>query len=176
MMEAAQILERAHMMGISLAAEAGCIAARPKGRTSLELAAAIRAHKRELLALLQVRQEQVAADRFAHANAGNFSEQDRAHGLALLNRLKTITVPAGRIPAARQIAERCAAQVLRWKDGEPVFEREDLASILSVLRKIEGELIALGGAPDADLAEAMSMVRRTFPGTRLVKVGKRRAK
>jgi hypothetical protein len=52
MMETSEILECAHAMGISLTIERGYIAARPKGRTSPELVAAIRAHKGELLALL----------------------------------------------------------------------------------------------------------------------------
>jgi len=41
-----------------------------------------------------------------------------------------------------------------------------------VLRGIEGELTALGGAPDP-LLEAVSLVERTFPDARLFEVRKR---
>ena len=57
-MHAAEIHRRVRAMGISLAAEGGYIAARPKGRTSPELAAAIRANKAELLILLRMEQNQ----------------------------------------------------------------------------------------------------------------------
>ena len=97
-------------------------------------------------------------------------EQERAtidEALALLNRLKTFTLPAGRMPAAHMIAERCAARLVHWENGQSVFEVGDPAGILAVLRDIEGELIALGGAPEP-LVEAVAMVQRTFPGARLL--------
>jgi hypothetical protein len=93
--------------------------------------------------------------------------------LELLGRLKIYTLPAGRIPAARVIAERCAARLLRRECGEPEFESEDPTCILAVLRDIEAELIALGGAPDL-LTESVEMVKRTFTGSRLVDVRKTR--
>jgi len=61
------------------------------------------------------------------------------------------------MPAARMIAEPCAARVLGWDEGEAMFEVDDPASILGVLRDIEGELIALSGAPDP-LLETVALV------------------
>jgi|HubBroStandDraft_6_1064221.scaffolds.fasta_scaffold1182290_2 hypothetical protein len=37
--------------------------------------------------------------------------------LAVLSRPKTYTLPAGRMPAAREIAERCTAQLVLWEDA-----------------------------------------------------------
>jgi hypothetical protein len=90
--------------------------------------------------------------------------------LALLQRLKCYTVPAGRMPAAREIAERCASWLVRRDDGEPVSEADDAASILAVLRDIERELIAIGSSPDPELAEAVEIVQGTFLDARLVKI------
>jgi hypothetical protein len=89
--------------------------------------------------------------------------------LKVLARLKSYTLPAGRMPAAGGIAERCAAGLLHWEDGEPVWEADGPASILAVLDEIEGELIVLGGAPDP-VIEAVAMVQRAFLGARLVEV------
>jgi len=94
--------------------------------------------------------------------------------LQVLTRLKSYTLPAGRIPTARMIAERCAARLVHRRDGEAVFEVDDPSSILAVLLEIEGELIALGGAPDPDLAETVALVEGIFPGSRLVGVRKPR--
>ena len=95
----------------------------------------------------------------------DYTEQNRAtadRALALLQRLKSFTVPAGREPAAREIVERCAARV-RWEDAQA----ED---ILAALQTIEGDLIALGAESDPEVAEALAMVQRTFPGARLDEV------
>jgi hypothetical protein len=90
--------------------------------------------------------------------------------LAVLARLKTLALPAGRMPAAREIAQRCTERLLRRDNGEPVAEADDTAAILSALREIERELIALGATSDPELAEAVDRVTRAFPGSRLVEV------
>jgi hypothetical protein len=90
--------------------------------------------------------------------------------LSLLRRLKCYTPPAGRVPAAREIAERCAARFVLWENGERVSEADEVASILAVLRDIERELAAIGGSLDPELADAVEMVERIFPGARLIKI------
>ncbi len=69
----------------------------------------------------------------------DYTEQNRAtadRALALLQRLKSFTVPAGLNSRLAEIVERCAARV-RWEDAQA----ED---ILAALQTIEGDLIALG--------------------------------
>lgn len=140
---------------------------RPHGGVSLvparlidpDLLDRIRAHKAELLVTLRVEHYRTTADK----------------ALALLNRLKTYTLPAGRMPAARLLAERLGAAMVRWEDGGPVSDvPDDPAVILRALQGFEGELIALGGAPDPELTKAVAMVERSFPGARLVEVRKLR--
>jgi hypothetical protein len=126
----------------------------PKERLTVELIERIREHKPLLLACLRAKQQCAVTD----------------DALALLRRLKCYTVPAGRMPVAREIAERCAARLVLWEDGEPIGETDDPTSILEVLRDIERELIEIGGSPDPELAEAVEIVQRTFPGARLVKI------
>lgn len=92
--------------------------------------------------------------------------------LVLLQRLKTFTLPGGRMPAAREIARRCAFRLQPRENGKPTGEANDPVRILAVLREIERELIALGAAPDPELAAAFEMVQRALPGTRLVEVRK----
>jgi hypothetical protein len=118
----------------------------PKERLTTDLIERIRRHKAALLIYL-------LADEV----------------LSILRRLKSYTLPAGRIPAAREIADRCAARLVQWEDGEPIRAADDPASILAVLRDIERELIEIGGSPDPELAEVVEMVESTFPGARLVK-------
>ena len=149
-MSAIAILEEFERRGVQLGVEAGRIIARPLSVIPPDLRKAAAEHKPELV-------EAIVAD----------------EALALLNRLKCFTLPARRIPAARVIAERCAARLPRWEDGKPVFELNDPVRILEVLREIEGGLIALGGTPDP-LIEGVEMVKRTFPGSRLVDVRKPR--
>ncbi len=160
-MEAAEILEHARAKGVSLWAEGGYITARPKGRTSPELAAAIRAHKGELLAHLRAEQEEGEIDRLARADA----EQEDAtadEALTLLNRLRCYTLPADRMPVVRELAERLT----------PFARASAPAAMLAVLIAFEDEFIALGGAPDPELADTAAMIERTFPGARLVEVRK----
>jgi hypothetical protein len=57
---------------------------------------------------------------------------------------------------------------------QAIFEVDDPASILWVLRDIERELIAFRGASDPELVEAVAMVQRSFAGARLVDVRKPR--
>jgi len=76
--------------------------------------------------------------------------------LALLNQLKCYTLPAVRMSAAHELAERMRGLA-------------DTAAILHALRDFERELIALGGEYDRELAGAMAMVERVFTGARLVK-------
>ncbi len=107
----------------------------------------IRRHKAELIALLS-----------AHA----FRPIDDA--LALLRRLRTFTLPAGRIPAAVAIVERL----------RPLLDAATLdpAAALTTLQSTEKELIALGAAPDLAVAEAVGLVTAAFPDARLVYVRK----
>jgi hypothetical protein len=132
----------------------GNLFATPKERLTTELMERIRQHKPGLLVCLRIKQQSALAD----------------EGLALLWRLKCFTLPAGRMPAAREIAERCVARLVLWEDGEPISVADDAASILAVLRDIERELIAIGGCPNPELAETAEMVERTFPGARLLKI------
>jgi len=67
-MEAAEIVEHARRMNITLTAEAGWITARPKGATPPDLAEDIRRYKAELLAHLRGDQEDREIDRLAAAD------------------------------------------------------------------------------------------------------------
>ena len=76
-MESVEILVCAKRLGITLAAEAGCVVARPKGATPPNLAQAIRDNKPQLLALLARRhpepydlreREEDQIERFARAD------------------------------------------------------------------------------------------------------------
>ena len=69
------------------------------------------------------------------------------------------------MPTARMIAQRCAARLVLWHDDDP-------ASILTVLQEIEFELIALGGTPDPELAEAGGLVSAAFPGAPPARIGR----
>ncbi len=118
----------------------------------------IRARKAELLAHLRAEQEEAEIDRRAQADAEHeHATADKA--LALLNRLKCFTLPAGRMPAARELA--------LWL--EPL-KNADPRTILTALQGFERELIGLGVAVDPELLEAVAIIERTFPGARLVEV------
>ena len=92
-------------------------------------------------------------------------EQARAHkpallavvtadeALALLQRLKTFTVPARRMAVVNQLVAALA----------PFARASDSAALLGALRDFERELITLGGAPDPELAQAVGLVTATFP-------------
>jgi hypothetical protein len=135
----------------------------PKNRLTRELVERVRAHKPAILAHLRAMQDQAENDRRADADA----KQDRRaadEALALLNRLKCYSLPAGRMPAARVVAER-----LRPLLTTPAL---DSRQALGALQAVEAELTALGAAPDRELAEAVAMVERTFPGALLAEVRK----
>jgi len=82
--------------------------------------------------------------------------------LRLLERLKCFTLPRGRMEAARQIVCRLEP-LLHVREIDPV-------QALAVLRQIERDLIALGGAPDPELGEVVETVRRAFPSAGLVEI------
>jgi len=75
---------------------------------------------------------------------------------ARLARLRSYTLPIGRMPTVRKLAERMHGLT------EP-------AEILGALQNFEGEMIELGGRCDPQLEEAVAMVERTFRGARLMK-------
>jgi hypothetical protein len=55
-----------------------------------------------------------------------------AEALAVLRRLKTFTVPTGRMPAAREIAQRLASTLKRFRsDGEPVEDSDDVLGAMA---------------------------------------------
>jgi hypothetical protein len=147
------LLAEAARRGIELYPDGHTIRYRSPKTALADLKPMLAAHKGELLTLL-------------------CAEQDRAEAPALLKRLKTFTLPAGRMPAARMIAERCSARLVQSHDGEPVDEADAPASFLAVLQDIERELIASGGGPDPELAGASGAVEAAFPGARLVAVRK----
>jgi TubC N-terminal docking domain len=132
----------------------GNLYAAPRERLTVELIERIRQHKPALLAHFHAKQQCALAD----------------EALALLRRLKCFALPAGRMPAASEIAERCTARLALWDHGEPVSEADDAVSILAILRDIERELTAIGGYVDPELVETVEMVEHTFPGARLVKI------
>jgi hypothetical protein len=99
-----------------------------------------------------------------------------SEALAALKRLKTFTLPAGRMGAAREIAQRLASTLGRFNErGEPVEDSDDPTAILEVLRAIERDLVALGGTPDdPELAAIVARVEGIFPDAQLVEVKGRR--
>jgi hypothetical protein len=101
----------------------------------------------------------------AHLSA----EEARAEALAVLQRLKAFTLPTGRMAAARLVAQRLASTPGDCKPGE---NSDDPTAILDLVRAIEGELIALGGTYDLDLAGSISRVESVFPGAQLLEVKK----
>lgn len=140
------LIHNLESLGASLAVEGDqLVIEAPQGVLGREEVERLRAHKPELLAFIR-------------------AEQACAKALKTLNRLMTLTLPTGRMPAAREIAERCADWLVRWEDGEPVDEADDPASILTVFRDIERELTALGAQPDPELAETVALVEQAFPG------------
>jgi hypothetical protein len=59
-----------------------------------------------------------------------------------------------------------------WLDRD----RTEPAAILEALEIFERELIKLGGAPEPELAEAVSTIERRFPGARLIYVRRKPTK
>jgi hypothetical protein len=80
--------------------------------------------------------------------------------LTIIQHLRGYVLPAGRMPAARAIAARL----------RPLLASADLdlADTVTRLIEVEDELTRLGGRFDPDLAEAIEVVTRTFPGSKLV--------
>lgn len=149
-MNGSAILEELYRRGVRLRVDADRIIAKPLSAVPPDLRNAAATHKAELIGTIQA---------------------DAA--FALLNRLKTYTVPAGRMPAARLLAERLGAAMVHWENREPGSDvPDDPTAILRTLQGFECELIALGGAPDPELTEAVAMVERSFAGARLVEVRK----
>ena len=127
--------------GIKLFPNGSKLTVQPASRLTNEDRDAIRQHKLALLA---------------------WAVADQA--LALLNRLKTYTLPAGRMEAARAIAER-----LRPLLAAPEL---DPRAALAALQAMEAELTALGGVYDPELSDAVGLVNGAFPGVRLIGVKK----
>jgi hypothetical protein len=127
----------------------------PKDRLTPELIEKVRAAKAELLLLL-------APQSTAEAKAATTHTDPAAKAMTLFARLRGCALPAGRIPAARAIAER-----LRPLLGDPSF---DPAQAVVALQAAEAELTALGGTYDPELADAITLVTDAFPGGRLVGV------
>jgi hypothetical protein len=80
--------------------------------------------------------------------------------LTIIQRLRGYVLPAGRMPAARAIAAR-----LRPLRASADL---DLADTVRRLIEVEDELTRLGGRFDPELAAAIEVVTRTFPGSKLV--------
>lgn len=99
---ATNILARARELGLALKAEGGAIAVRPKGAMPPELAAAIRAHKPELLAFL--RGESVLSEE-SHARAAAPWRNDDAKILKRYARRS----PAGGRSCARWVGTKSAS-------------------------------------------------------------------
>jgi hypothetical protein len=80
--------------------------------------------------------------------------------LTIIQHLRGYVLPAGRMPAARAIAARL----------RPLLASADLdlADTVRRLIAVEDELTRLGGQFDPELAEAIEVVTRTFPGSKLV--------
>ncbi|MGO9056245.1 MAG: hypothetical protein ACLQU2_02490 [Candidatus Binataceae bacterium] len=80
--------------------------------------------------------------------------------LTIVRRLRGYVLPAGRMAAARAIAARL----------RPLLASADLdlADTVRLLIEVEDELTRLGGRFDAELAEAIEVLTRTFPGSKLV--------
>ena len=115
----------------------------PAAQITSELVEKVRRHKADLLAHLRAEQERKMPDQ----------------ALALLHRLRCYTLPLGRMPVAREMAQRLEP----LKDASP-------KAIFRALQGFERDLVALGGAPDQELLEAAEAVEGTFPGTRMVEV------
>lgn len=145
MSAAASILDELRERGLRVRAAGDKVRLEPRRLVTPEVMEQVLRHKSELLAHLR-------------------AEKDRAEALALLNRLKTYTLPAGRMPAARAIVERLKP-LLAAPEIDP-------AQALTTLQQLERELVALGGASDPELTEAATIVERAFPGARLVDVRK----
>jgi hypothetical protein len=133
-----EILAELHARGVRIEPRPhGGVRLVPARLIDADLLKRIRRHKTALLAHLRARRERATADKV----------------LALLNRFRCYALPAGRMPAACEIAQRYAALLVCWESSARVDEADDLASILSVLCEIERELVTLGATPDRDLAQ-----------------------
>jgi hypothetical protein len=80
--------------------------------------------------------------------------------LAIIGRLRAFILPAGRMPAARAIVALL----------QPLRPELDAGETLACLQAVENELIAMGGRPDPEIAEAVQMVESVFPGSKLIEI------
>ncbi|MGO9450967.1 MAG: hypothetical protein ACLQDV_07960 [Candidatus Binataceae bacterium] len=153
------LLAEAAQRGIELFADGQTIRYRGPKTAVADLRPKLAAHKGELLALLRAKHYRTTTDK----------------ALALLKQLRCYTLPAGRMPVVTRLAQRLADAMVQWENGEPVSDLpDDPTVILRSLQGFERELIALGGAPDRELAEAAAIVEAVFPCSRLVEVRKLR--
>jgi hypothetical protein len=139
----------------------------PKGALGLSEIDQLREHKAEVLALLKPRAESAAVvpSRSATTEVPDPASNTAAsEALVVLRRLKTFTLPSGRMPAARVIAERLRP-LLTVPELDP-------AAALAALQATEAELTALGGAYEPELADAIGLVSSVFPRTRLIRLNK----
>ncbi len=151
---AQQLIADLENRGIRLLADGGrLILDAPKGALTPQEVERIRAHKAGIMALL--------TRPGRHDHDGRHGDP-AAEALTRLDRLRCYTLPTGRMPVVRALGERLA----------PFARAIDPAAILSALRDFERELVALGGAPDRELAEAAAMVEAVFPSSRLVEIRK----
>jgi len=120
----------------------------------------LREHKAEVLRLLKPPAE--IAPVIPSPSAITEAPDPAAEALAIVARLKGYTLPPGRMPAVRAIAER-----LRPLLAVPEL---DPAEALAALQATEAELTALGGSYDPGLAAAIGLVNGVFPGARLIRL------
>jgi hypothetical protein len=158
-----ELLAEAARRGIELYPDGNIIRYRGPKTAVADLKAKLAASKVELLVHLRAKQEEDEIDRLARADTEQ-EDTTADKALALLDRLRCYTLPSGRMAVVNQLAEALA----------PFARSTEPAAILTALRDFEHELIALGGAPDPPLAEAVGMVERRFPSARLVEVKKLR--
>jgi hypothetical protein len=111
----------------------------PRGRLTPELIEQARRLKPEILTRLQIDQ-----------------------ALAIVSRLRSYTLPAGRMPAARAISALL----------QPIRPELDAGETFASLQAVESELIAMGAEPDPEIAALVELVEGAFPGTQLIEVKK----
>lgn len=178
-MDAHTLLSNLRNRGIRLTGDGEKLTAEPASRLSDSDRAAIRQSKSDLLRILSknaatsppgkpdavgTRQDVMplpivrpAVRAIIESERDDREPLDTARmALALLARLKGYTLPSGRMAVIRELAERMRGLA-------------DTTAILSALRDFERKLIDLGGEYDAELADAVGIVKSTFPEARLVK-------
>jgi len=157
---AVEILSELRERGVRVEARpGGKLYLTPTGNLTPQLIERVRQHKAQILSALTQPSEPASPP--ATAPVPPLPESSEAVlALAQLERLKGYTLPAGRIPAIREIAERMTGLT------EP-------ADIFLALQRLEDELIGQGGRFDPELAATFSDVERSFPDARLVDLRRR---